>query len=550
MGSPRVSVVVATYNRKTLLLRLLQQLAAQHLAPNELEIIVVDDGSSEPVSPHVDALRLPCRVEVITQTNAGAAAARHAGVANARGEVVILIDDDMQLAPDFVTEHLAVHDVHPHAVVLGRIAADPKLSEMPLFERYNASRLARWESALHAGGLTLHGNNVCTGNVSFRREDYDAVGGFDLSLKRSEDAELGLRLEAHGVFFTFRDSAVVQHGSDHTSWQNWLQSARRYGAHDLRIGRKHARVPHADPWRFMFALRAPIRPFLVLAVAAPHATEMLTQATVRAAEALDRQGLESIAIQLTGLAYGVEYFRGIRGEAGSFRQALTSAVDFLAKVGDAPRCDVRAPRLAAAAASAARDFTADRDARHHCESRYGYAGERGQPLGAELVTKVGLQVAAGYRLMRMWRAAGISLGAKITSRLMRHLYGSDIHWDAEFAPGTTFVHGFGLAISHAARVGPNCVISQNVTLGMGIDPVTRETGAPTLGAGVHVGPGAVLLGPITVGAGSKVMPNVVLTTSVPPGSLVEAPVPNVRPRLKPRTEVEPMRVRGAAGEWS
>ncbi|MBS2031478.1 MAG: glycosyltransferase [Deltaproteobacteria bacterium] len=550
MSSPRVSVVVATYNRKALLLRLLRQLAAQRVAPDELELIVVDDGSAEPVAADVEALQLPCRVEVITQANAGAAAARHAGVACARGDVIVLVDDDMQVAPDFLAEHLAVHDVHPHAVVLGRIAADPALREMPLFERYNAWRLERWERAQRAGAFALHGNNLCTGNVSFRREDYEAVGGFDLSLRRSEDAELGLRLEAHGVFFTFRESAVVQHGSDHTSWENWLQSARRYGAFDLRIARKHAHMPHADPWRYLFALRAPVRPFLAFAAAAPHLAEALSRGTVRAAEALDRRGLESLAIPLTGIAYGVEYFRGIRGEAGSLSEALESAIEFLTKIGDAPECDVRAPRFAAAAVSAARDFAADRAARHRCESRYGYAGTRGQPLGAELATKIGLQLAAGYRLMRLWRAAGVSVGAKITSRFIRHLYGSDIHWDAELAPGTTFVHGFGLAISHAARVGPDCVISQNVTLGMGIDPVTRETGGPTLGAGVHVGAGAVLIGPITVGAGSKVMPNVVLTTSVPPGSLVEAPVPHVRPRLKPQNEPLAARARSASGERS
>jgi serine O-acetyltransferase len=94
------------------------------------------------------------------------------------------------------------------------------------------------------------------------------------------------------------------------------------------------------------------------------------------------------------------------------------------------------------------------------------------------------------------------------------------------------VHGMGLAISHAARVARGCILFQNVTLGMGIDPTTRRTGAPTLERNVHVGPGATLIGPITIGEGSKVMAGAVVTRSVPPGSVVETPPPEVRPRIR------------------
>ena len=60
-------------------------------------------------------------------------------------------------------------------------------------------------------------------------------------------------------------------------------------------------------------------------------------------------------------------------------------------------------------------------------------------------------------------------------------------------------------------VGEGCILFHNVTLGEGVDPETRETGAPTLGRDVHVGPGATLLGPIHVGDGTKIMAGAVLT---------------------------------------
>ena len=131
----------------------------------------------------------------------------------------------------------------------------------------------------------------------------------------------------------------------------------------------------------------------------------------------------------------------------------------------------------------------DREVRARYEDKYGYSGERDTGFVREMVTKIGFQLAGGYRVMRFFQAADRPLAAKVSSRLIRLAFGSDIHWDAELAPGVVFVHGFGLAISHAARVGPGCILAQNVTLGMGRDPITGQSGAPTLGANVHVGPG-------------------------------------------------------------
>ena len=60
----RLSVVVATYNRRELLSRLLRQLAGQTLSPKDFEVVVVDDGSKEPVKPSLEALRLPYALTV------------------------------------------------------------------------------------------------------------------------------------------------------------------------------------------------------------------------------------------------------------------------------------------------------------------------------------------------------------------------------------------------------------------------------------------------------------------------------------------------------
>jgi serine O-acetyltransferase len=167
----------------------------------------------------------------------------------------------------------------------------------------------------------------------------------------------------------------------------------------------------------------------------------------------------------------------------------------------------------------------------HYDDRYA-ADQRGggATLARDLVTRVGFQMIAAYRAMRFCVEAEIPLAPRVASRLIRHVYGSDIHWEARLEPGVVVVHGMGLAISHAARVERGVILFQNVTLGMGTDPATRTTGAPLVERGVHVGAGSTLFGPITVGAGSKVTANCLLRQSVPPNSLVEAPSPHVSVR--------------------
>jgi serine O-acetyltransferase len=166
----------------------------------------------------------------------------------------------------------------------------------------------------------------------------------------------------------------------------------------------------------------------------------------------------------------------------------------------------------------------------HYDDRYAADRRGGATLARDLVTRVGFQMIAAYRAMRFCVEAEIPLAPRVASRLIRHLYGSDIHWDARLEPGVVVVHGMGLAISHAARVERGVILFQNVTLGMGTDPATRATGAPVVERGVHVGAGSTLFGPITVGAGSKVTANCLLRQSVPPNSLVEAPSPHVSVR--------------------
>jgi GT2 family glycosyltransferase len=259
---------------------------------------------------------------VLRQPNGGPARARHAGLIEAKAPLVVILDDDMTVEPTFVAAHAKAHDGAVNRVVLGEIRPDPALATMPLFERFHAQMLKRFLADVDAGTLRVRGTHLCTGNVSFRRESYLSCGGFDPAFDRSEDAELGIRLERSGAEFAVSREAFSVHGSDHTSLSVWMRRAYRYGINDHQIGRKHADWPAADPWRFLHLMNPLARPLLVTCAFFPSLGGAIAHGAMAFCLALDAAGLSRLAIVGTTVVYGMQYFRGVRRALGGVGATL------------------------------------------------------------------------------------------------------------------------------------------------------------------------------------------------------------------------------------
>jgi len=520
MMNRKLTVIVATRDRGASLLQLLRDLDHQTVPVSDWEIVVVDDGSREPVGPTLDHLHLRVALRHIRTAGIGQAGARQAAAALATGDVLLFVDDDMRVGETFLAAHLAAHDATERAVVLGRIDPSPSLAKMPLFERYHARQLARWRDAVLSGTRRPRGMELCTGNASVTRVDFEAAGGFTTSLMRSEDRELGLRLEKRGGTVVYADAARSVHCSDHDDAEVWLRRAYLYGQYDHRISVIHPDVPDAHPMRY-WPLLAPVsRPVVKLSLLAPRVGRWISRASWRVAMWCDRIGATAVALNLTALTFAQEYFRGLREEVG--------------------------PRP-----TAWRRFTqavrADHDHLRRTREKYHGDSLSSARLPLDLVHRVGFQMLAVYRVMRLLDEWHVPLAPQVVSRLIRHLYGAEIHWRTKIAGGVSIVHGNGLVLSHGASIGPGCILFQNVTLGESLDAATGVIGAPQLGAHVHVGPGASLLGPITVGARTKVGAGVVLMQSVDDESLVMPPAPTISTRQSgARASLRPVRRQAAS----
>src|SRR6266545_2159750 len=94
--APTVSIIIPTYQRSSSVARALRALAPQTFSPDRFEVIVSIDGSSDATREMVAQFPAPFDLRCIWQPNRGRAGACNAGILAAKGELLVLLDDDME----------------------------------------------------------------------------------------------------------------------------------------------------------------------------------------------------------------------------------------------------------------------------------------------------------------------------------------------------------------------------------------------------------------------------------------------------------------------
>ena len=198
---PGISVIVPAYNAGTFISEALASIRRQTLAP--LEVIVVDDGSTDDTAAQVATAELDVRYEY--QPNQGPAAARNRGLALARGELLAFLDaDDVWPLHKLAVQVQALRTAPEAPLVMGQIQF---LRQAPGKKRYTLEPAQ--QRAMLVGCLLA------------RRGAFERVGGFDPALRMSEDtdwfirareAELGLTQVPETVLHYRRHTASLTSG--------------------------------------------------------------------------------------------------------------------------------------------------------------------------------------------------------------------------------------------------------------------------------------------------------------------------------------------------
>jgi len=119
---PLLSVVICTHNPKAVALRrVMESLYAQDIGAEKWECIIVDNKSDTPISERLVELGILEFVRVIGEPTLGLTHARVSGIRESRSEVLVFVDDDNVLAPDYLKNSLAIMESEAHVGVLGGI---------------------------------------------------------------------------------------------------------------------------------------------------------------------------------------------------------------------------------------------------------------------------------------------------------------------------------------------------------------------------------------------------------------------------------------------
>lgn len=235
----RFSIIVPTYDRRDILLDTVASVAAT-TRPWPCELIVVIDGSRDGSAEALRELVLPLPIKVIDQPNRGAAAARNAGAAVARGRYLLFLDDDMIVEPDLLLQH--DRTLEDADAVVGHIQIDRRSPANILtrgVERWATERRLR----LDQSGGQLGIEDFLTGQLSVRTEWFARVSGFDGALTAEgtfggEDTDLVYRLLQDGARLRFSPGAVSYQRYVVSAEQNIRQWAQA-GQSDAMLSRKH-----------------------------------------------------------------------------------------------------------------------------------------------------------------------------------------------------------------------------------------------------------------------------------------------------------------------
>ena len=234
-----LSVIIPTFNRKDSLRRTLEGLERQKFPLGDFEVIVVSDGSTDGTEEWLSdyAAQSAMAVRPIFQENSGPSAARNRGIAEAKGKIIVFLDDDVEPVPEFLERHAAHHLIDEKAVVLGPMSPDIKNCQNELlWIAWEHAKLQQTYDLFRSGG-EWHGHpagamHFYSGNASVRRCWLQMIGGFNEHFKRQEDVEMAARLaEECAVHFVFDFDADGIHRPVR-SWESWLRIPAAYGSLD------------------------------------------------------------------------------------------------------------------------------------------------------------------------------------------------------------------------------------------------------------------------------------------------------------------------------
>jgi len=212
-----LSVIIPTRNRAKSLKVLLDSLqSAARPNSTKVEIIVVNNGSTDETSQILNeeaGIARPLELVVLHQPIPGKANAINLALTVARGEILMIVDDDVSIHPQCLVKHLDAYEQSSFSAVQGKVqpGRDPEgqCADLRQLQKYNIPLVDYGDAIIQIQGLTGT-------NMSFKREVLERIGAFDVRLGPgaagfSEDTEFSMRIRRAGFKIGYTPHAIVYH---------------------------------------------------------------------------------------------------------------------------------------------------------------------------------------------------------------------------------------------------------------------------------------------------------------------------------------------------
>ncbi|HEV8525778.1 MAG TPA: glycosyltransferase [Terriglobales bacterium] len=204
--TPTFSVIIPTHNRPGQLASCLESLARQNYPREHFDVVVVDDGSREPLTALVAPFQPRIDVSLHRQPRTGPAAARNTGTKLARGQFLAFTDDDCEPAPDWLGSLAASFAAAPDHVIGGRTINT--LADNP-YSRTSQAIVDIVYTYYNSDGFGAR--FFASNNLAVPAEHFRQLGGFDPSFTTSEDRDFCDRWLRRGLRMAYAPQAVVHH---------------------------------------------------------------------------------------------------------------------------------------------------------------------------------------------------------------------------------------------------------------------------------------------------------------------------------------------------
>jgi glycosyltransferase involved in cell wall biosynthesis len=244
----RFSVVIPTFQRRQTVTRMVQALEGQSF--RDFEVIVVVDGSTDGTADALRDASVSFPLHVVEQPNRGRAEARNRGVAEAHGDVLLFLDDDMEAESEMLSEHDRSLR-NGGDLVLGHIPLHPD-SPRNLLSRGVGVWAESRRDRLSPPGAEIRVDDLLTGQCSISRRLFAELGGFDSNFTRNglfggEDIDLGCRVREAGYRVVFNPAAISYQLYD-VGPSDYLRRTYQAGRSDQELFTKHPELAR-HVWR-------------------------------------------------------------------------------------------------------------------------------------------------------------------------------------------------------------------------------------------------------------------------------------------------------------